>query len=273
MKTFRLLPLAALLFVASVGAKEPLAPKGVASVPTMLDDASQSAYTSGWKDASGNAGFGGWKFQENRGADNAYAGHFIADDKMNPEIAPIASGDKAFGLYANGPGFETAVAFCPFAKALPVGGSFSFQMLNPLIEQKGTADSPAPGSIGLSLRSGDAASSPDDYNKGARFEIINLKGEINYQVYDGETTHDSGVPYSEKGITVTVTLTGVDTYDLEITRLTDNKSTKLSGRKFGGSGTIDSFSLFNRNGEKADAFFNRFQTRASGKGAPQVWGL
>ena len=137
--------------------------------------------------------------------------------------------------------------------------------MNPIIEQKGATDNPAAGSIGFSLRNGDAADTPDDYNKGSRFEVINLKGQVNYQVYDGETSHDTGVVYSEQGINVTVTLTSTDTYDLEITRLADKKTTQLRGRKLGGSGAIESFCIFNRNGEKADGFFNNFQMHTSGK--------
>ncbi len=137
-------------------------------------------------------------------------------------------------------------------------------MVNLPIEQKGDSDSPAAGAIGLTLRNGNTSDSHDDYNKNARFEIINLKGSTNYQIYDGESGHDSGVAFSEGGIAVKVTLTGADTYDLEITRLVDKKVTKLKGRKLAGSGTIESLCVFDRNGEKADAFFNKFEV-TSGK--------
>ena len=138
-------------------------------------------------------------------------------------------------------------------------------MVNAAIEQKGAQDNPGAGAVGLTLRNGTAADGPDDYNKGARFEIINLKGQGNYQIYDGDTGHDTGVAYSDKGITVKLTLTSADTYDLEITRLADNKTAKLSGRRLGGSGTVDSFCIFDRNGEKADAFFNNLLVSGAGK--------
>ena len=248
---------AVLLSAASAHAKE------LVSAPA--DDASQSAYATGWNVSGGENGFGDWKFQESHGAADSYAGHFIADKTANPEIGPIASNGKAFGLFANGSEFEAVTASRFLLTALKAGSAFSFQMLNLAIEQKGPKDDPGAGSVGLTLRNGNAADSPDDYNKGSRFELVNLKGQANYQVYDGEATHDTGVAFSDQGITVTVTLTGADTYDLEITRLADKKSTKLSGRKFGGSGAIESFCIFDRNGEKADGFFNNFQLRAKGK--------
>ena len=253
----KFLMVAWLLSAALASAKEPVA--------SATDTANESAYNGGWSESGGGTGFGSWKFQENHGPGESYAGHFIADTGANPEMGAIAVSGKAFGLYANGPEFETAAAFRSLSSPLQTGNTFSFQLTNPLIEQKGAKDSPAAGSIGLTLRSGNAADAPDDYNKGARFEIINLKGEANYQIYDGEATHDSGVVYSDKGITVAVSLTGSDTYDLEITRLADDKTTKLSGRKLGGSGEIESFCIFDRNGEKADGFFNNFQVRPSGK--------
>ncbi len=255
MKSPRFFAIVALLCAASVHVQ--------ASAAEVKDDAGQGIYSGGWNEPGGGTGFGDWKFQENHGATDSYAGHFLADTGTNPEAASIAPGSKAFGLYANGPEFEVATASRAFSTALKSGDTFSFQMANPVIEQKGASDNPGAGAIGLTLRNGNASDGPDDYNKGSRFEIINLKGEANYQVYDGETTHDTGVAYSDKGITVTIKLTGADTYNLEITRLADNKTTKLNARKLGASGAVESFCVFNRNGEKADGFFNNFQV--SGK--------
>ena len=253
--------MAAALFCVALPApaKEPAA-------PSVKDDANQSAYANGWSGSGGGSGFGDWTFQETHGEGESYAGHLIADAGTNPEMATVGTEGKAFGLYANGSGFETASAFRTFSAPLQIGSVFSFLMYNGLIEQKGAKDDPGQGSVGLTLRSDNSAGSPDDYHKEARLEIVNLKGLSNYQVYDGEAVHDTGVVYSEKGIKVSVTLTGADTYDLEISSLgTDAKPVILSGRKFSGSGAITSFCIFDRNGEKADGFFNSFQVRGKGK--------
>ncbi len=240
-----------LLGTALASAKEP--------TTVAKDDATQGGYSGGWNESGGGTGFGGWKFQEYHGPTDSYAGHFLAESGNNPEMGLVASGNKSFGLYANGNEFESAAAFRSFSTALQAGDSFSFQMTNPAIEQKGATDNPGAGAIGLTLRNGNAADAPDDYNKGARFEIINLKGQGNYQVYDGDPGHDTGIAYSDKGISVTITLTSADTYDLEVTTLGDKKTTKLTGRRFSGSGNVESFCIFDRNGEKADGFFNNFQ--------------
>ena len=257
MKTPKFLVIVALLGATSANAKEPIS--------SVKDDAAQTAYNSGWNESGGGTGFGNWTFQEVHGGSESYAGHLIADTSANPEMGSIAVGGKAFGLYANGIEFETATAFRPFSAPLQVGDTFSFQMMNGLIEQKGPSDDPGAGAIGLTLRSGDSTDSPDDYNKDARFEIINLKGASNYQVFDGETNHDTGVVYSDKGITVAITLTGANTYDLAITRLADNKTIKLGSRKLTGSNPIKSLCIFDRNGEKADAFFDNFQVVGKAK--------
>lgn len=267
MQTSKFLLFPLLVGATLASAKEPTPKPAKPAEPVVVasDSADGSAYNNGWSDAAGSTGFGAWKFQESHGAGDSYAGHFIADNKTNPEKGAIAPNGKAFAFFANGPDFEVAEGFRPFSTPLKVGDTFSFQMMNPVIEQKGASDNPAGGSVGLTLRNGSTADAPDDYNKGARFEIINLKGSANYQVYDGEKNSDTGVPYSDQGVTVTVTLTGADTYDLEITRLADKKATKLAGRKLGGSGPIESFCIYNRNGEKADGFFNNFQVTSKGK--------
>ena len=257
MRTPKIPLFAALLCAALVNANEVSA--------AGKDDTSQSAYGSGWNESGGGSGFGDWKFQESHGPTESFAGHFLADSGTNPEMGTVAVSSKAFGLYANGSEFETAAAFRAFSTALKAGDSFSFQMVNPAIEQKGATDNPGAGSIGLTLRSGNAADAPDDYNKGSRFEIINLKGQGNYQLYDGDPGHDTGVAFSDKGIAVKLTLTSEDTYDLEITTLADKKTTKLTGRKFSGSGSIGSFCIFDRNGEKADGFFNSFVVTGKGQ--------
>lgn len=257
MKSPKFLLFASLCCAASVHAK---GPSTVAH-----DDATQSAYTSGWNESGGGNGFGEWKFQQVTGTSNSYAGHFIASGGESPEKAPVATDGKAFGLFANGSDFESIAAFRAFSNPLKTGDTFSFQMVNIAIEQKGDSDSPAAGAIGLTLRNGNASDTHDDYNKNSRFEIIQLKGTDTYQIYDGESGHDSGVKCSDGGIAVSVTLTGADTYDLEITRLVDKKTTKLKGRKFAGSGSVDSLCVFDRNGEKADGFFNNFEVSSGGK--------
>jgi hypothetical protein len=134
-------------------------------------------------------------------------------------------------------------------------------MDNGTFEKKFDKDDPTPGSIGLTLRTTNANSSVADYNKDAVFEFGYYSGRDNYQIYDGSGADkaDSGVAFTDSGISVTVTITGPDSYDLEIQTLKDKHITKLPGRKLSAGGSIQSFAIFDRNGETNDAYFNQFQ--------------
>jgi len=227
------------------------------------DDASIGAYNSGWNSGSnGGTGFGAWVLQQATLENSeSYAGFFVANTSSNSIPAKLITGDKAFGMFANGHGFENASAFRPFDKALVVGDSFSFLMATGPIEAKSGNDDPRPGAIGVTVRSGQASTSSDDFKSGARFEFGHYEGEANYRIHDGEAETDSGIPVSESGVTITMTPVTGDTYDLEVTTLHDGKTKKFPIRRLGGEvGTpLDSFCIFDRDGEKNDAFFNGFQ--------------
>jgi hypothetical protein len=230
------------------------------------DDASQSAYGGQWDNSkNGGSGFSNWTLTTEGNDNDRHSGFFIADTKDKPDLNGIAKNDKAFGLFANGSGFEQAVAYRAFEKPLAVGDSFSFMMENGTFESKFEKDDPTPGSIGLTLRTSNANSSVADYNKDAVFEFGYYQGKNNYQIYDATENADSGVAFVDSGVSVTVTLTGADTYDLEIQTLKDKKLTKLPGRKLKAGEPIQSLAIFDRNGEKNDAFFNQFQVAREAK--------
>src|SRR5438105_4420060 len=177
------------------------------------DDASQSAYGGQWDNSkNGGSGFGNWSLTTEGNDNDRHSGLFIADTKNNPDLNGVAKNDKAFGLFANGPGFEQAVGYRAFEKPLQAGDSFSFMIENGPFEKKFDKDDPTPGSIGLVLRTTNANSSVADYNKDAVFEFGYYNGKDNYQVYDGSGADkaDSGVPFTDAGISVTVTITGPD---------------------------------------------------------------
>jgi hypothetical protein len=233
------------------------------------DDASQSAYGGQWDNSkNGGTGFGNWTLTTEGNDNERHSGFYIADTKNNPDLNGIPKNDKAFGTFANGSGFEQAVGYRTFAKPLQVGDSFSFMMETGPFEKKFDKDDPTPGSVGVVLRSGNANSSVADYNKDAVFEFGHYQGKTNYQIYDGSGADkgDSGVPFSDAGVSVTVTLTGPDTYDLEIQTMKDKNVVKLPGRKLSGSGPVQSLAIFNRNSEKYDGYFNQFQVTRETKG-------
>jgi len=232
------------------------------------DDASQEAYNSGFDSGkNGGSGFSEWKMATEGNDEHRHSGFFIATAENNKDLNGIAKNNKAWGLYANGTGFEQAVAFRGFSQPLAIGDSFSFMMENGKIEKKFETDDPGTGSIGLTLRKSNVTDSPADYNKDAIFEFGYYEGKANYQIYDGSGADktDSGVPMTDSGVIVTVTLTGEETYDLEIQTAADKKLTKLPGRKLSSAGPIVSLAIFNRDGERTDAFFNGLQVAREAK--------
>ena len=239
----------------------------VSAAPTNIaeDDAAHSGYSGSWDAGkNGGNGFGAWAMATEKDDTGRHAGFFIASTENNPDLNGIAKEGKAFGLYANGSGFEQAVAYRALNKPLAVGDSFSFMMENGKFEKKGDKEDPGGGSAGLVLRTGNANSSPSDYNTGAMFEFGCYQGQESYQIHDGSEKTDSGVTFTDSGLVVTVTVTGAGVYDLEIQTLSDKNLTKLPDRKFKSSGDIESLAVFNRNSEKNDVYFNQFQiTRAS----------
>ena len=64
---------------------------------------------------------------------------------------------------------------------------------------------------------------------------------------------------------MTVTITGPGAYDLEIQTLFDKRVIKLPHRKLKNASSIDSFAIFDRNGERYDAYFNQFQVTHESK--------
>jgi len=227
------------------------------------DEATHSAYNGGWESGKNSGtGFGAWLLQSSSSVKaDSHSGYFIATATAQGDMDTVAPAGKAFGMFANGVDFEVACAFRTFDAPLAVGDSFSLLMECSDFVKKFDTDDSRPGVIGFSLRTGSAAESWDDLQNGARLQFGFYQGESNYQVYDGEEDHDTGVPVTPTGISVTVTLVSPDTYDLEITQLDTKETKKLPGRKLAGDAgsPLESFAVYNQDGETGDAYFNGFQ--------------
>src|ERR1700730_2546740 len=166
----------------------------VLAEPTNIAEDDASQYGEGWGNGkNGGTGFGSWTMTSEGNDESRHSGFFIATTDNNKDLNGIAKDGKAFGLYANGSGFEQAVAYRSLDKPLAVGDSFSFMMETGNFEKKFDKDEGG-GAIGLTLRSGNATDSTADYNKNALFEIGHYQGQSNYQIYDGSNKPDSGVP-------------------------------------------------------------------------------
>jgi hypothetical protein len=237
------------------------------------DESTHSAYNDGWQPGKNSGtGFGPWTFKTTGGVgSDTHCGFFIATTTAQPDLENAGPAGKAFGMFANGVEFEVASAFRTFDAPLAVGDSFSLLMECGEFVKKFAADDPRPGVVGFSLRSDSAVGGWDDCALGARFQFGFYQGEGNYQVFDGGEDHDTGVPFTTGGVSVTVTLVTPDTYNLEITQLDTKETKKLEGRKLGGDAgkPIESFAIYNQDGETSDAYFNGFQVSRVASSIPR----
>jgi PKD repeat protein len=101
-----------------------------------------------------------------------------------------------------------------------------------------------------------------DYNTGSRFEFYFKGGQTDYFFYDGTGTHTTTVAYTSEALELQFTLTGTNTYSLQISRLASGTITNLTGTLAGSAGaSLDSFVVYNRNaggGSQYDFFANSF---------------
>jgi hypothetical protein len=227
------------------------------------DDTGHSGYDGGWNDGvNPGIGFGPWVQKvSGMGPNDSHAGFFMGFTDRQDDLDHIAVGGRALGIFANGLHYEVAAAFRAFDQPLGPGDAFSLAIEGSDFYRKFDSDDSRPGAVGFALRTGNAQEMAEDYEAGMRMKFARVEGEQTYQVFDGEEATDTGVSVTDKGVMVTVVLTGPDTYDLEITTMEDNNLTKLEGRKLAGDAgaTLDSFAVFNADGERGDAYFNSFQ--------------
>jgi hypothetical protein len=224
------------------------------------DSAADPAYGTDWKNEStAGSGFGPWQLLTNADPNQkTFAGFYLAEEKDKPNITPVASNGRAWGLFANGDNFPKACAFRPLSQPLAPGQSLSLDLLrSPFPESSAKG-----GSVGLSLRQGTTAASPDDYNANSRFELCALQDKPTLQLFDGEKESSTTFPSSTLAFRLTFLLKTSDTYDLKLEPLPlgQGSPVELKNRRLGGNANspIESLVLFNRNGQ-TDSWCNYLQ--------------
>ncbi len=224
------------------------------------DSAADAAYGTDWKNEStAGSGFGPWQLLTNADPNQkTFAGFYLAEEKDKPNITPIASNGRAWGIFANGDNFPKACAFRPLSQPLAPGQSLSLEILrSPFPESSAKG-----GAVGLSLRQGTTASSPDDYNQNSRFELCALQDKPTLQLFDGEKESSTTFPSSTFAFRLTFLLKTSDTYDLKLEPLPlgQGSPVELKNRRLGGTANspIESLVLFNRNGQ-TDSWCNHLQ--------------
>jgi hypothetical protein len=158
----------------------------VAAAVTNSDSA--VLYTS-WNQGDNNgSGFNEWYFNS-----TTNSGNFIADTSNHPNMNVGAS--QGFGLWANNGG--RAAVTRSFATPMKEGDSFAVRFDNNWIENGGQ--------VGFEMR---------DPNGAVRFKFYFIGGEDNYRIDDASFARNSGVAYTENGLSLSLILTGTNTYRL-----------------------------------------------------------
>ena len=220
------------------------------------DNGGDVAYSPAWpyqwiSGYNGGFGYGPWTLSAiNTG------GFFMGDSTQNG--ASIPSGginvynpynglNLSWGMWANNSGGSAEiVADRPFNQPLGVGQTFELYV--------DTGENT--GREGFVLRTGNNTT---DKNAGKRFEFLNITEET-YAVY-GSVLTNTVVPWTDGGVRVDFTLTGVDTYSVTLSGLVSGVSQTLTGALQGVSGSpINSVALYDENNTSGlpnyDLYFN-----------------
>ena len=184
--------LAALPLVFGSNTVRVTAPAVTQPTTNAMDDAGQTAYGDGWisGDDGGIGWGGGWDLV---GGDNA--GLFIATSAGN---ANLNLSSPSFGMYANSG--DLAQAIRPLAQPLTTGKTLRVELENGLINTSN--------SVGFALQNGAGE---------LLFECYFYGGEQSYRVTDSLGNRDSGVGYTDEGISIEFGLTGPTNYEAQVT--------------------------------------------------------
>jgi hypothetical protein len=219
-----------------------------ASLITVATDNANN-YGSQWS-GNGGTGFDGWHFISDNASGNA--GGFLANKNTHNDLNHIASNpsDNAWGSYANGNGFNQYEAYRGFA-----GNSLtqSGDTFNVSFEHGGITQG---GAVGFVLRNQNIHNTIGDYNQQSRFEFGFIGGGQHYSIFDGQGVIDTGINYTDAGLNITFSLLSADLYQLDIFNAFDNSFIQSRNGSLMGSGNIDSVSLYNRDAEISNAYFN-----------------
>lgn len=219
-----------------------------ASLMTLASDDANN-YGNQWL-GNGGYGFDEWNFITDSAGGGA--GGFLANKSNNGDLNHIASNpsDNAWGSYANGNGFNQFEAYRGFSSDSLTQAGDIFQVS---FEHGDIING---GSVGFALRNQNIHNAIGDYNQLSRFEFGFVGGGQHYSIFNGDGVIETGIEHTYDGLNLTLTLLGSDSYQLDIFDAFDNSSLHSSNGTLKGSGSIDSVSLYNRNAEDGDAFFN-----------------
>jgi hypothetical protein len=213
----------------------------VRAAASATDNASDPAYSSGWSYGSnGGTGFSPWTLNTYSGGGGA--GYFIYDSTTNGSGSSggiNSSGNKSFGLYSYSGGFDDAyrsfTADSTGTTTLQMNQEFTMQIDNGYIDG---------GAVGVGLQ---------DSVGDNRFEFYFVSGQSDYTIKDGSGTFDTGIGYTDGGLTLSYQVTGANTYDLTVIRFPSTGQSGSTAYTFAGIDTgstydISQLHVFDSNG-------------------------
>ena len=215
------------------------------------DNASDNAYTSGnFNGANGGSGFGAWAV--NPATNTSSVLWFITTSTTNgtnPSGGIDSSSNVSWGSFAKNGGTGTAVRVFS-AGALAVGQAFTLDMDNGYVE--------AGGSVGFNLQNASGQTL-------MQINYIGMNPGGSYGSIDGAGAHSLGVPYTDGGVHILITLTSTTTYSASL-KPAGGSTVNVTGtliNPVGGQG-ITQIQLFDNNvaagntGSHWDVFWNNF---------------
>lgn len=237
------------------------------------DEAYFDTYSDGWQTGDrGGRGFGEWTLYAPEYPEEdaqRYAGFFIAEADNEKDLAGAAREGRAFGIFANGTGFEETVAFRAFDRHLEAGDVFSLLFEFDGFVSKFEGDATEKSTVGIALRTVEQAGRTVELMRGRAMVVAATRGLSTYQIIDADPRFNTRVFLDSKGVEVGITLRPGGRYDLQLRTLSDNsvhrfsnRRLNLDGREQSDSGdheSIKSFALFNLNGGRNNAYFGALQ--------------
>jgi hypothetical protein len=248
------------------------------------DEAFYEPYADGWQSGEWSGrGFGAWKLFEPdysaqaggpERAGEQYAGFFIADASQEGDLGAVARESRAFGIFANGTGFEETVAFRPFERSLGPGDVFSLRFKFEGFSDRFESEFTGISSVGVALHYQSDVQVMGDLARGRLVALAVIEGLSTYQILDRAGRFNTRVFVDPEGVEVGFTVREEGRYDLQLTTLSDRVVHRFRERKLSplpdepmgaGAGAgipVHSFALFNLNGGDTNSYFGALQVSA-----------
>jgi hypothetical protein len=195
------------------------------------NDGDPANNTNGWVSGdNGGTGFSAWTFLD--GVNSTQAGFFMGSSSANAggSSGNIDTAGRSWGMFANSGALADAI------RPLTGGSLLVGQKITLSID---TGFIQSGGSEGFGLRTSTGQN---------RMEFFFNGGATNYTLADNTGNHNTGIGFTGNGLSFAFTLTGTDTYSLDVTP-NGGSTSNFTGTLEGTSGTgIDQLRFFNFNG-------------------------